>query len=358
MNRDVLRLAPELRRRIWGADRLPALLDAEPPPGNEPVGEAWLAYGGSRIVGGRDAGRTFEQVVASDPTAWVGEASLERYGPVVPLLVKFLDAALELSLQVHPDDREARSRHPGSGHLGKTESWRVLDAEPNAVVRWGFRRAVTQDELRAALDDGRVMELVRSLEVHPGDVVHNPAGTVHGLGAGLLVYELQQASDLTYRLWDFQRVGPDGRPRELHVEAALAVSDLSGTGDPIASTPASENGWTVRIVCPFYRLDEVGASESKGDATFAVDGDTAGALHLVTVVDGEAVVRASNGVEARLARGQTLAIPATMGRYALSGRGLVLRASALAPGPSHDGSDTKLDRAHATIPAVNEVSGP
>ena len=342
MSPRVLRLAPELRRRLWGGDRLPAQLGLAPPPGDEPVGEAWLAYGESRVVDGPHAGRTFSQVVAERPEEVVGAASLARYGPIVPLLAKFLDAAKDLSVQVHPDDAHARTRHPGSGHLGKTESWRILRSAPGASVVWGFRRSVTRDELRAALDEGTVDELLRVLPVEAGDVVHNPAGTVHAVGAGIELYELQQASDLTYRLWDHGRVGADGRPRELHVDASLAVADLTSGGEPLAPATRGPDGWTTRVRCPYYRLDEAGAMvdhERRDEARdsgrpedvpaasrFSLAGDTNGALQLLTQVSGYATLQPTDGPDVVLEAGTTVALPAALGRYAVEGAGLLLRA--------------------------------
>jgi mannose-6-phosphate isomerase len=236
----------------------------------------------------------------------------------MPLLVKFLDAADDLSVQVHPDDETAARRHPGSGSLGKTESWRILGAEPGARIVWGFRATVTDEQVRAALADERLGDLLRHVPVRAGQVVHNPAGTVHAVGAGLRLYELQQASDLTYRLWDYGRRGADGRRRELHVDAALAVADLSGGGEPTRTSRPGPDGWSERVACPFYRLEEArldGGLEATTDPS---------ALHLLTVLEGEAEVHAD---DARVAmpEGATTLIPAVTGGYRLTGRATLLR---------------------------------
>jgi len=325
VTRDPLRLAPELRRRLWGGDALPDRLGVPPPAGDEPVAEAWLAYGGSRIAGGPHDGRTLAEVIAAAPTDVVGRASLTRYGPIMPLLAKYLDAAQDLSVQVHPDDAYALRRHAGSGHLGKTESWRVLAAHPGAAVAWGFVRPVDEDEVRAAIRDGSVDRLLRSVPVAPGDVIHNPAGTVHAIGAGALIYELQQASDLTYRLWDHGRIGADGRPRELHLDDALAVADLSGAGQPRVDAHGGPDGWTTRVACPFYALEEAGGV----DAPIDVEGDTGGALHLLTLASGRAWLEPVDGPAHRIAANETWALPAALGGYRVHGRGLLLRGRAV-----------------------------
>lgn len=320
-----MRLRPELRRRLWGGDRLAARLHVDPPEGDEPVGEAWLAYGGSRIDGGPHDGRTLADVIADAPEAIVGAASLARYGPIMPLLAKYLDAASDLSVQVHPDDDYALRRHPGSGHLGKTETWRILEADPAASVSWGFVRAVEEDEVRRGADDGRLAELLRQVPVRAGDVVHNPAGTVHAIGAGLTVYELQQASDLTYRIWDHGRRGADGRPRELHLDDALAVADRSGEGAPMPTATPGPDGWTTRAACPFYALDEAGAASTASASGIDVVGATDGAPHLITLVSGDARLEVEGGASERLDDRATWILPAALGRYRVRGDGFVLR---------------------------------
>ena len=332
MTREPLRLGPQLRRRLWGGDALTDRLGVPAPAGDEPVAEAWLAHGGSRVVGGPHDGRTLADVIAAAPEEVVGAASLARYGPIMPLLAKYLDAAQDLSVQVHPDDAYALRRHAGSGHLGKTESWRVLAARPGASVAWGFARQVDADEVRGAIRDGSVDRLLRSVPVAPGDVIHNPAGTVHAIGAGALIYELQQASDLTYRMWDHGRVGADGRPRELHLDDALAVADLSGAGEPRPVARDGPDGWTTRVACPFYALEEAGGSA----AAFDLAGDTAGTLHLLTLASGRAWLEPDDGPARRIEANETWALPAALGRYRVHGSGLLLRGRGAEDGPGVD----------------------
>jgi mannose-6-phosphate isomerase len=313
-----LRLGPTFERRLWGGDTLAVWLGEPAPPGDEPVAEAWLAHGESRVRGGRYDEARLDDLARRYGADLVGTAPLARYGPRMPLLVKFLDAADDLSVQVHPDDETAARRHPGSGSLGKTESWRILGAEPGARIVWGFRATVTDEQVRAALADERLGDLLRHVPVRAGQVVHNPAGTVHAVGAGLRLYELQQASDLTYRLWDYGRRGADGRRRELHVDAALAVADLSGGGEPTRTSRPGPDGWSERVACPFYRLEEArldGGLEATTDPS---------ALHLLTVLEGEAEVHAD---DARVAmpEGATTLIPAVTGGYRLTGRATLLR---------------------------------
>lgn len=160
-----LPLVPELKRRLWGGDRLPEWLRVPAPPGQEPVAEAWLAHGGSVVASGPDRGGTLAALAEERGADLLGHAAVRRYGRTMPLLVKFLDAGMELSVQVHPDDAYAAERHAGSGHLGKTESWLVLDAAEDAKVIWGFRRPVREAEVRDAISRGALAGMLREIDV-------------------------------------------------------------------------------------------------------------------------------------------------------------------------------------------------
>ncbi len=313
-----VRLRPRLHARPWGGDALPALPGAVPPDGPGPVGEAWLADGDAPVLGGPWDGATLGALAADDPAGWLGRAAAP--GDVrVPILVKLLDPAAWLSVQVHPDDAYARRRHPDRPDRGKVETWRVLEAPPGAEVAWGFRAATDVGAVRAAVRDGTLRAHLRTRAVEAGDVVHNPAGTVHALGPGVRVYELQQASDLTYRLYDDGRLGPDGAPRALHLDDALAVADLSGAPPrPPAQEPV-EVGWTNRATCPHYALDEADvAAEVEAAATGPIP-------HVLSVASG-AVRLHVGGRTWEGPYGATFWLPPGTPPTRITGRGLVLRA--------------------------------
>jgi mannose-6-phosphate isomerase len=331
-------LRADLRRRPWGGDRLAARWapgEADVEAGREPIGEAWLAGPWTRVAAGPDTGRDLADLAAEHGAALLGAAPWSRYGARFPLLVKLLDAAEPLSLQVHPDDAYALQFESASGHLGKTEAWWVLSADPGAQVTWGFAREVTRVEVERAAASGRWAPLLRQLPVAEGDVVVNPAGTVHALGAGLLVYEVQQASDLTYRLYDHGRLGADGRARELHLDRALAVARLTPGPAPapaaVARAPgrielARTDAFVLEAVDPRAEgvgADGVGWEVGTGSFELLTDlGDAGrtgvGALHWA-------------GGEASVTAGSTWLLPAGLGPVAL--RGLSRCARCWVPGP-------------------------
>lgn len=213
----VLPLAARDVARVWGGQRLG-------PGSPQPIGERWLAYDENLVSAGPFAGRPLGEVLKELGAAFIGRVPFARYGLELPLLIKFLDTAEWLSVQVHPDDAYAHTVEAHTGFHGKTEAWYVLEGEGEIV--YGLDRATDVPTLRQAALDGSIWELVHRERVRAGQVVFVPAGTIHALGPGLLLYEVQQRSDLTYRLYDY------GRPRELHLEKGLAVSRLEPTPIP------------------------------------------------------------------------------------------------------------------------------
>lgn len=321
-----LLLRPRLYRRLWGGTRLAARLH-EPGlevsgPEHEPVGEAWLMDGASEVMNGTYRGVTLGALAELAGAELIGAAAFARYGATVPLLAKFLDAAQDLSVQVHPDDAYALREHPGSGHLGKAEAWYVLDAAPGAEVLWGFAHAVTGDAVRQAVAAGNLENLMHHVPVAPGSVIVNPAGTVHAVGAGCILFEIQQASDLTYRLYDYGRLGADGAPRTLHLDRALAVADLSGAARPDPQPTLLPDGWTRVVTEPEFTLDYL-------SCTAAQPGDGAcdrRSFQVLVAVRGDLELRC-NGASLLMPAGATAVLPASMGRYELHGTGEALRSA-------------------------------
>ncbi len=311
-----LKFQPLLKRYLWGGRRLGTVLGKALGDGHD-YAESWeVADHGqdqSLVANGPLAGTRLDRLVASR-----GHELLGRHAPLprFPLLFKYLDCQQNLSVQVHPDDDAAARLDPPD--LGKTEAWLILDAQPGSRVyaglKPGFDRAAFEQEVRR----GRTELCLHWLEPRVGDCIFIPAGTVHALGAGLLVAEIQQASDTTYRLYDWDRLGPDGQPRQLHIQQALGAIDYAARAVKPRQPQATDRPFVKRLVdCDKFVLDRwrIDASQSfGGDERF----------HILSVLDGELFVGSTQAVSTRgnttsdevslfsLIRGQTLLIPASV----------------------------------------------
>jgi mannose-6-phosphate isomerase len=237
-----LTFQPRFKERIWGGRRLETLYGKNLPP-DVPIGESWeisdRAGDESVIANGALAGRTLRHLMderGADVLGAAAPAADRRF----PLLCKLLDARQMLSLQVHPPARAADLGDP------KTEMWYIADAEPGAELFVGLKRGVTREGFEKALAAGQVAECFHRIAVKRGDAMFLPSGRVHGIGAGLVIYEIQQNSDTTFRVYDWDRPGRDGKPRELHIPQSLESIDF-GDFEPALITPSSHrmNGFTV-----------------------------------------------------------------------------------------------------------------
>jgi len=312
------RLERSLSARLWGGTRLASFLNLPPHRGAEPLAEAWQVYANNRIINGELAGQTLAAACQQLGPAMVGSVSAARYGATFPLLAKFIDAGEKLSIQVHPDDAFARAVEAGSGHLGKAEAWVVLEAEPGAQVIWGFKESLSPPEIRQKIAAGTLEDHLNFVPVAPGEVIYNPPGTLHAIGAGILLFEIQQSSDLTYRLYDYNRRGAAGTLRELHLDKALAVLKLEpGERAKVAPRTLSEGKALLIATEPLAmeRWKIAGAQEERTDTS---------SLEILTVVAGELTLSAGAQTEA-LVRGESLVLPAALGSYRLAGEGALLR---------------------------------
>jgi mannose-6-phosphate isomerase len=313
-------LEPQYRERVWGGQRLRA---ADPP-----VGEAWVAFGESLVREGAHVGLTVAALAERYGAPFLGRDVAAAHGSRFPLLVKLLDCADWLSVQVHPDDEQA-VRLAGPGRYGKCEAWHFLEAEEGAAVYAGVRAGTSREELGRAIREGRVLEVAERLEVRAGQTIFIPSGTLHSLGPGLLIYELQQSSDTTFRVYDWGR--PASAGRRLHVEESIEVTDPRKGADVHPAPPLGGTAATAALDCDFFGLDVV----SVGDAAF--EGDTVGrSFHLLTAAEGE--VEVSCGAEsARLSRFETALVAGGAGVYELrarAGPAKVLRARVPPPPPA------------------------
>jgi mannose-6-phosphate isomerase len=298
---------------VWGGHRLRS--------SGPPVGEAWLSYGDSVVAAGPLAGATLAELSARFGAELVGSAvPADRW----PLLIKLLDCADWLSIQVHPNDEQAR-RLAGPDQSGKAEAWFVLDAAPGACILLGVRPGVDAHDLRAAIREGRVGDVAAEVEPRAGEALLIPAGTIHALGPGLLLYEIQQQSDITYRAYDWGRSPSTGR--SLHIEESIAVATPTGPQPPRSPSVPKDGGTAPAVECPYFRLELGRAPHPAADPlTLEMGGRS---FHVITLIEGDAEV-SSAGESVRIARFESVLVAACAGEYrirAVGGPATFLRAS-------------------------------
>lgn len=215
---------PNLHTIVWGGNQLRPYKGLE--PSDEPIGESWevsaVPTSTSIVSNGVFAGKDLITVINENPDAILGTKVNEKYKGQLPLLVKFIDAKRDLSIQVHPNDEMAMREH---GKMGKSEMWYVIKATPDAHLYAGFKQEITPEKYQQRIADGTITEVLADHQVKAGDVFYLPAGRVHAICGGILLAEVQQSSDVTYRIFDYNRPGMDGKPRELHTELAAKALD-------------------------------------------------------------------------------------------------------------------------------------
>jgi mannose-6-phosphate isomerase len=318
---------PILKRYLWGGRRLGEVLGKPIGDGHD-YAESWEiadhASGQSIVTNGPLAGTELAQLVAERGSELLGRHAPQSLAqqPRFPLLFKFLDCQRDLSVQVHPDDAAAAQLDPPD--LGKTEAWVILGAMPGSRVYAGLKFGFDRAALAREVERGRTELCLNSFEPRVGDCIFIPAGTVHALGAGLLVAEIQQASDTTYRLFDWNRVGPDGQPRPLHVEQALDAIDYTAHIVRPGQPHSTDRPYAERLVaCDKFVLDRW-----RIDALHALD--TAGGFHILSVLEGELYLSVAGDATSgsnttsdqvsifSLIAGQTLLVPASVERVSVA----------------------------------------
>ena len=303
-----IRLASRLLPKVWGGRRLVTVLGKDY-AGEDPLGEAWEvsdhASHASQVLSETLAGLTLRDLMRTRASELLGYGSRHK---IFPLLVKFLDANDWLSVQVHPDDEKVKKLSPGEG--GKTEAWFVLQADPGSRIYAGLQPGVTADQLHSALVRGTVTECLHHFAPEPGDCLFLPAGTVHAVGGGVLMAEVQQTSDATFRLYDWDRRDSQGRARPLHIEQALACIDWDQ--GPVLPKKA-HNYPTIDqeglhreslVECKHFRIEDV-----RGTGPFSLA--TQDHCEILIVLQGQAKVAMPQG-EVAVRAGETWLLPASM----------------------------------------------
>ena len=300
---------PHLKNKIWGGERLRTMFGKDVASGSS-VGESWelsaIENSPTTAAGGGFTGQPLDAIYSAAPAAIAG--SMHAQFSVFPLLIKFIDAHDRLSVQVHPDDRFARERF--GLPFGKTECWYIADTGKSGSIAVGFKENVSRSVLREAVASGRVEELLNIVPVKKGEVYFIPAGTVHSILSDVVVYEVQQSSDITLRLYDWMRVDGAGNPRPLHLDEAVAVADISGPKnyriEPL-TYPSGEYRHSVRVACKYFAVEEFLLEQVK-----SVSLNPRSSFRVLTFMQGEGELLWDKGRHA-VYKGNTLLLPATMG---------------------------------------------
>jgi mannose-6-phosphate isomerase len=330
-----IRLSASLHETIWGGRRLESDGWKRLPPGDILIGESWETEITTVALNKPYAGKTLGSLVKELGPVLLGEQVIRLYGRRFPLLAKFLDAIDKLSIQVHPDDAYARLHEQGK--LGKTEFWYVLDAAPGASIIHGFKAVTSRREVQQAIQDANLENLLNEVYVSAGDIVFVPAGTVHGIGGGVLLYELQEYSDLTYRMYDYGRLTASGTPRELHIERSLDVSHYDRSPHVKMQPLVLQGGAGFQdrclAACQYFVTRELTLQQSSLFSDY-MKKETAGSCSILSSLEAEVTVRYGDAFEykEKLVKGQTMVLPALLDNYCIEGDGVLLFSYVPMPG--------------------------
>lgn len=304
-----IKVKPIFKEIIWGGNRLKTDYNKVSDLNN--IAESWELTarddGMNTIIGGEFDGLTLQEYFEINGFGVItNKKSIDRF----PLLIKFIDAEDNLSIQVHPDDSYAEAK---ANSLGKTEMWYIIDAKPGAKLVYGLKPGCTVQDFKKAIDEGTVEEQLNFVDVKKGDVFFIPSGLVHAIGAGILLAEIQQNSNITYRVYDYNRIGKDGKPRELHIEDALNVI-VNRTAFEIEKMRFSTNAKNPNLLasCEYFNVEKFFV-----DAPIQFSANVE-SFNSILCLDGNGKIE-YNGEEFSLCKGDSYFIPAGIGSYSVSG---------------------------------------
>ena len=302
-----LKFEPILKQTLWGGDKIIPFKHLNETLPN--VGESWevSAVEGSEsvVANGADKGYTLPEMVRKYKEELVGEANYARFGNKFPLLIKFIDAKLDLSIQVHPGDELAKKRH---NSFGKNEMWYVIAADKGAKLISGFAEEITPKEYKDRVHNGTFAEVLQTCAIEPGDVFYVPAGRVHGIGAGAFVAEIQQTSDITYRIFDYNRKDKDGKSRELHTSQAMDAINFSDVQDDFRTEYERIQNEPVEMVASPYFTNSVYDMTEE----ITCDYSELDSFVIFICVEGSCRLTDDNQNEITLRAGETVLLPAAV----------------------------------------------
>jgi phosphomannose isomerase type I len=309
---EIIKFRPILKQVLWGGNKIIPFkqLDAD----MEQVGESWEVSGvkdnESIVANGQYEGMKLNDLVALLKGDLVGEENYERFGNEFPLLIKFIDASKQLSIQVHPNDEQAKAK---GLKRGKTEMWYVMESAPDATLLSGLKRAITPEEYKAMVENDTITDALCEYRVGEGDVFYLPAGRIHSIGAGTFLAEIQETSDVTYRIYDFKRKDKDGNYRQLHTEAAAECIDYSVENDYRTKYEARKNEGVELAQCTHFTT-----SVYDLDEPMLLDYSELDSFVVLIALSGECTL-STGDAETQLRAGETVLLPATTQTLNVSG---------------------------------------
>lgn len=300
-----LKFEPIYKEKIWGGNKLANYLNKNV-TGNQ-VGESWEVSGVadniSVVSEGFLAGNDLQELIEIYMGDLVGEKVYEKFGVEFPVLVKFIDANKNLSIQVHPNDETAKERHKA---YGKTEMWYVLDAEENAEIIIGFNRQLDKKEYLQYFENGKLEKILNHVKVKKGDVFFLPAGRIHSIGAGVLLAEIQQTSDITYRIYDWERTDTNGNKRELHTDLAKDSIDFTFYKNYYVEYPNFKNITAKAVSCEHFTTNILEFDQAKKRIYVEID-----SFVVIMCIEGKFTIEyGNNGETVEMKKGETVLIPA------------------------------------------------
>lgn len=309
------------KERIWGGEKLAQQFNKKLPKTKEPIGESWEISGVegdiSVVSNGNLKGNSLNELIEIYMDELVGDAVYQRFGEEFPLLIKLIDANDNLSVQVHPDDELSKVRHNA---YGKTEMWYVISAEPGAKLFLGFNQVVDKAKYMNFLNQGKLEDILNSYSVKPGDTFFIPAGAIHAIGKGILIAEIQQTSDITYRVYDYNRVDSEGKSRELHTELALDAINYEMDSEQFEVTKAAELNKNVELQsCQYFA-----SSLLKLDGALIEDYSKRDSFTIYICNEGEVTIKSSGNENVVISKGESVLIPALLDEVKLEGKGQLL----------------------------------
>ena len=309
---EIIKFRPVLKQVLWGGNKIIPFkqLDAE----MEQVGESWEVSGvkdnESIVANGQYEGMKLNDLVALLKGDLVGEENYERFGNEFPLLIKFIDASKQLSIQVHPNDEQAKAK---GLKRGKTEMWYIMESAPDATLLSGLKRTITPEEYKAMVENDTITDALCEYRVGEGDVFYLPAGRIHSIGAGTFLAEIQETSDVTYRIYDFKRKDKDGNYRQLHIEAAAECIDYSVENNYRTKYEARKNEGVELAQCAHFTT-----SVYDLDEPMLLDYSELDSFVVLIALSGECTL-STGDAETQLRAGETVLLPATTQTLNVSG---------------------------------------